>query len=102
MDRILRGDNRNDPAVTSLTEEPGIQAMLESRRLSKEQEVRDTIQEAIKSTDDRKLCGWVAVCEWEDENGKVHQTLIGDSESTFLEMKGYLHDAVWTAAHVEA
>jgi hypothetical protein len=101
MDRILRGDNRNDPAVAKLTEDPGIKAALEAHRMSKAAEVQAQLHNTIDGTDERKLCGWVTVAVWEDETGKVSQSLIGDSESTFFEMKGYLHDAVWTAAHAD-
>ena len=100
MDRSLRGDNMNDPVVARLTEEPGIKAALESQR-AKHDDVQTTLHDAIDGTDDRKLCGWVAVAVWEDETGKVTQSLIGDGQSSFFEMKGYLHDAVWTAAHAD-
>lgn len=101
MDGNLRGDNRNDPIVARLMEQPAIRATLESRHPELTQEVQAQIQAAIESTDDRKLCGWVAVAVWDNPVGKVSQTLIGDGESSFLEMKGYLHDAVWTAAHAD-
>ena len=100
MDRSLRGDNMNDPVVARLTEEPGIKAAIEAQR-SKQDDVQATLHDAIDGTDGRKLCGWVTVAVWEDENGKVTQSLIGDGRSSFFEMKGYLHDAVWTAAHAD-
>jgi hypothetical protein len=101
MDRSLRGDNMNDPVVAKLAEEPGIKAVLEAQHSATEGDVRSTLHDAIKSTDERKLCGWVTVAVWEDEAGKVTQSLIRDGESSFFEMKGYLHDAVWTAAHAD-
>jgi hypothetical protein len=101
MDRSLRGDNMNDPVVARLTEEPGIKAALEAQRATAEGDARSTLHDAIDTTDERKLCGWVTVAVWEDEAGKVSQSLIGDGQSTFFEMKGYLHDAVWTAAHAD-
>ena len=100
MDGSLRGDNMNDPIVVKLVEEPGIKAALEAQR-AKAGDVCTTIHDAIDATDERKLCGWVTVAVWEDTTGKVSQSLIGDGESSFFEMKGYLHDAVWTAAHAD-
>ena len=101
MDRSLRGDNMNDPVVARLADEPGIKAALEGQRANAGGDVRSTLHDVINSTDERTLCGWVTVAVWEDEAGKVTQSLIADDQSSFFEMKGYLHDAVWTAAHAD-
>lgn len=97
----LRGDNRNDPVAYAVAEEPGIKAALEARRAAQQEKMQQAVGEAIQATDERKLAAWVAVAVWQDENGALGQTVIGDDHSSPLELKGYLHDGVWTAAHAD-
>ena len=97
-DNGLRGDTRNDPIGQAITAAPEMEPAFELRR---RQKMQDAVCEAIQSTDDRKLCAWVTVAVWEDEDGTVSHSLVGDDHSSFLELKGYLHDGVWAAAHTE-
>lgn len=95
----LRRDNRNDPVARAVAEDPGIKAALEARRAAQQQKMQQAVCDAIQATDERKLTAWVAVAVWEDGDGRLCQTVIGDDHSSALELKGYLHDGVWTAAH---
>ena len=76
----------------------GIQTMVERRSYER---ARQSVGEAIAATDDRKLKGWVAVAVWEDADGSECETVMADDHSTNLELKGYLHDGVWMAAHTD-
>ena len=99
MSEGLRGDNRNDPIAGAVAANPGIKAVLDQRRVSKVEAMQQAVCDAIQATDDRKLCAWVAVAVWENEDGTTSHSLIGDDQSSPLEHKGYLHDGIWVAAH---
>lgn len=98
-DARFRGDNRNDPIVESLTNDPGIQTVLEKQWPSHDEVMQEKVREAIQCMDGRKLCGWVAVAVWENEDGTTSHSVVGDGHSSPLELKGFLHDGVWEAAH---
>ena len=98
----FRGDNRNDPIAGALASHPEISAALETRTRTTHEEMQKGVCDAIQNTDERKLAAWVAVCVWEDSDGKVSHSVIGDDHSSFLELKGYLHDGVWAAAHADS
>ena len=95
----LRGDNRNDPVRESLQNDPGIQTVLEKRWPARDETMEQAVCDAIQSMDERKLCGWVAVAVWENEDGTTSHMVVGDGHSSPLELKGFLHDGVWEAAH---
>lgn len=97
-DQRLRGDNRNDTMAQAVARDPEIATALEARR---QERLESAICDAIQSSDDRKLAGCVTVAVWEDEQGRLSHSIIGDGHSSFLELKGYLHDGVWAAAHSE-
>ena len=99
-ERRLRGDNRNDPILEMVTNDPGVAAVLDSRSASYA-EMQACVGDAIQKCDGRKLLGWVAVAVWEDADGTISESVIGDEHSSPLELKGYLHDGIWTAAHAE-
>jgi hypothetical protein len=98
----LRGSNHNDPTAKKLMADPAVKAALESATRSEMGRVREMIESALKTTDDRKLKGWVAVAVWEDENGHERETVLGDGHSTNIQQKGFLHSGVWVNAHVDA
>ena len=100
-ERGLRGDNRNDPMRRALVADPGIVATLDEQRRLRHQDMQDTVADAIQKTDDRRLKGWVAVAVWEDDDEPSALTVIGDRDSSYFELKGYLHDALWVAAHAD-
>ena len=97
-DHGLRGDNRNDPIALAVSAEPEIATAI-SR--SRHEQMQRSVSQALQGTDDRTLAGWVAVAVWEDESGKIEHSVVGDQNSSFLELKGYLHDGVWAAAHTD-
>jgi hypothetical protein len=41
----------------------------------------------------------ITLSVWENESGGSHVTLDHDDGLTDLQLKGYLHDALWTIAH---
>ena len=94
----LRGDNWSDPMREALAEDPGIRAVVEETQV---ESMQRAVTKAIQTCDDRKLAAWVAVAVWEEEDGKISHSVVGDDHSTFLELKGYLHSGVWAAAHAE-
>ena len=98
-DGRFRGDNRNDPIHDSITSDPGIKAVLEQRRPVQDEAMQDAVCDAIQNIDQRKLCGWVAVAIWDNGDGSTSHTVIGDGHSSGLELKGFLHDGIWEAAH---
>jgi len=96
----LRRNDRNDPVVTSLADDPMVIEALNQRTQTQRKSMRTAIQAAFE-TEPKRLKGWVAVAIWEDEDGRSTQTVVSDDHSTTLEIKGMLHDAVWNAAHAE-
>lgn len=94
----LRRDNRNDPVAQKMATDPDISTVVHDRRVAA---MEKSIDEAIQSTDERKLTGWVTVATWEEPDGAVAHSVIGDGHSSPLELKGYLHDGIWVAAHSE-
>jgi hypothetical protein len=81
--------------------DPGIVATLDEGRRKRYQDMQDVVSDAIQKTDDRRLKGWVAVAIWEEEEVPSALTVIGDRDSSYFELKGYLHDALWVAAHAD-
>lgn len=47
------------------------------------------------------MVGWAAVAVRREVDGSTTTYVCGDPDSTNLEIKGYLHSAVWQAAHHE-
>ena len=94
----LRGDNWSDPLRETLTEDPAIRAVIEE---TQHESMQADVTKAIQTCDDRKLAAWVAVAVWEDDDGNISHSVVGDDHSTFLELKGYLHSGIWAAAHAE-
>jgi hypothetical protein len=47
------------------------------------------------------MVGWAAVAVRREADGSTTTYVCGDPDSTNLEIKGYLHSAVWQAAHQE-
>lgn len=97
-DKGLRGDNRNDPVAQAVAADPQIAVAIDEQRVAT---MQGCIDKALQGVEDKKLTGWVTVAVWEDSEGGVSHTVIGDGHSSPLELKGYLHDGVWTAAHAE-
>jgi hypothetical protein len=81
--------------------DPGIVATLDEKKRKRHQDMQDAVAGAIQTTDDRRLKGWVAVAIWEEEETPSALTVIGDRDSSYFELKGYLHDALWVAAHAD-
>ena len=80
----------------------GIQTMVEKTvELRSYERAKQSVGEAIAATDDRKLKAWVAVAVWEEADGSECETVMADDHSTNLELKAYLHDGVWMAAHTD-
>ena len=100
-DGLIRGDNRNDPVVGSILSDPDLQAVVEAHHGGVYDRKQRAIGEAINETDPRTLKGWVAVAVWENEDGTEAETMLSDNHSSLLELKAYLHDAVWMAAHAK-
>lgn len=96
----LRRDNRNDPVARAVASHPGVAAAIDARK-STHEEMQQKVSDAIQDTQARKLTAWVAVAVWENEDGTMSHEVVGDDHSSFLELKGYLHDGVWAAAHTE-
>ena len=95
-----RGDNRNDPLVDEIVTDPEITMALTAQRTSYDR-MKEAVGHAIQETDGRKLKGWVAVCVWEDADGNEERCLLGDDHTSGLELKGFLHDGLWMAAHTD-
>lgn len=55
--------------------------------------------EELSGTSD--LVGWAAVAVRQGADGSTTTYVCGDPDSSDLEVKGYLHSAVWQAAHQE-
>lgn len=91
---------RNDPGMQAIAGDPEVAAILDEKRQERSAP-NDVLAQAIAATDNRTLKGWVTVAMWEDESGRVSQTVMCDDNSSPLEIKGYLHDAVWATAHAE-
>ena len=49
----------------------------------------------------RRCVAWVKVEMWEDANGQLSTVLRHDPDTSDLEMKGYLHDALWSMIHAQ-
>lgn len=94
-----RGDNRNDPIAQKVMEVPAVKEIAEAHHGEAYDRHHEEIGAAISACDGRRLKGWVAVAVWEDADGMEGETLYADGDSTSLELKGYLHDGVWMAAH---
>ena len=100
-DGLMRGDNRNDSMAEAVMTDPGVQAAVAAHHDDLYDRMQDAIGDAIDKTDSRTLKGWIAVAVWEDEEGTEGETMMSDNHSSPLELKAYLHDAVWMAAHAE-
>ena len=61
---------------------------------------RARIQSGINPRGSSRLRSWVTVAVWEQEDGSHETEVIYDGNSSELEMKGCLHDAIWKTAHV--
>ena len=48
---------------------------------------------------DGEMVGWAAVAIRRNADGSTTTYVCGDPQSSDLEIKGYLHSAVWQAAH---
>lgn len=96
-----RGDNRNDPLAQKVMDNPAVKEIAEAHHGETYDRHHEEIGAAIDQSDGRRLKGWVAVAVWEDVDGTEGETLFADGDSTSLELKGYLHDGVWMAAHSE-
>src|SRR5687767_806086 len=59
-------------------------------------EVRTEIHDAIQATREEPLKDWVAIAIWDEDEVSV----LGDASQ--LQLKGYLHSALWAMAHEEA
>ena len=58
------------------------------------------IAEALEDvTGPGQLVGWAAVAVRRRSDGSTETFVCGDPSSSDLEIKGYLHSAVWEAAH---
>ncbi len=102
MGKELRGSNHSDATVDKLVADPAVKAAIDAHAATAMDRAKETIESALKATDDRKLKGWVVVAAWEDAEGTEHETVMGDSHSTNIQQKGYLHSGVWVNAHVDA
>lgn len=85
----------DDPGLKAALEDPGIQEVIRSRRAV------ESVERAIQETSGKQLKAWVTVALWEDEDGGQTETVIKDGHSNFYEIRGLLHDAVWSTAHEE-
>ncbi len=93
---------RNDLGLRAVSNDADVMAAMDQRRQVPKDEAQTVVEQAIACTDERTLKSWIAVAIWEDESGRVSQTVICDDHSSNLEIKGYLHDAVWASAHSES
>jgi hypothetical protein len=100
MGSELRRNDRNDPVVRDLASDETIMQALSDRSRSRKKSMRDRVEAAL-TTEDKRLVGWVTVAVWEDGDGKMTESVMGDEHSSPLEVKGMLHDAVWSTAHAE-
>ncbi len=96
----LRRNDPNDPVVKMLKDDPVVMEALNSRTQTLRKSVTGCLEGAL-AQDGKKLKSWVAVATWENEDGTVTETVMSDEHSTPLEIKGLLHDAVWSSAHAE-
>lgn len=101
MGERWRRDNRNDPIAGEVMEIPAVKEIAEAQHGGAYDRHHEEIGAAIDQSDGRRLKGWVAIAVWEDADGNEGETLLADGDSTSLELKGYLHDGVWMAAHSE-
>ena len=99
MSYQLRRDNRNDPVVKAMLNDPDILGSLDKRTHAMRARMRGKVEHALQATDSRKLKSWVAVAVWEDETGTVTETVASDDHSSVLEVRSLLHGAMWTASH---
>lgn len=87
----LRRDNRNDPVAQAIAADPDIAAAISRARKDKAQR---SISDAIQRTDNKMLIAWAAVAIWEDEDGNVTHSLIGDQHSASHDLAGYLSEGL--------
>lgn len=94
----LRWQQRSEVADGLKEELPAMQgALTENRRSACAEKIGEALEEA--SAGPGELVGWAAVAVRRLEDGATETYVCGDGASTDLEIKGYLHSAVWEAAH---
>lgn len=93
----LRWQQRSEVVKELKSELPRMnEAVSKNRRTICAQTIGDALQD-ISGTGE--LVGWVAVAVRRQPDGSTETYVCGDPASTDLEIKGYLHSAVWEAAH---
>jgi hypothetical protein len=90
--------NGNGRVATALKED--LSAMAETIEGTRKIQRRARIQSGINPRGSSRLCHWIAVAVWEGEDGSRETEVIDDGHSSEVEMRGYLHDAIWETAHL--
>lgn len=99
MQNRFRRDNRNDPMLQKILNDPDVVALLDGPTRAMRRRMRDKVERAIQATDTRRLKSWVVVTVWEDEDGTVTENIASDDHTGVLEVRALLHGAIWSAAH---
>ena len=99
MENRFRRDNRNDPMLQTILNDPAVTAALDERTHAARHRMRQKVEKALEATDARKLKSWVVVAVWEDAEGAVTENIASDDHTDVLEVRSMLHGAIWTAGH---
>lgn len=93
----LRWQQRAEVAEQLDSELPAMrEAVSKNQRNICAQRIGDALEDLSGSGE---LVGWVAVAVRRQADGSTETYVCGDPSSSDLEIKGYLHSAVWEAAH---
>lgn len=60
MEKRLRRDNRNDPVLKTVLNDPDVVAALDVRTRAMRRRMRDKVGTALQATDSRRLKSWVS------------------------------------------
>lgn len=94
----LRWQQRSEIAEGLKGDLPAMkEAVTANRRSICAQKIGEALEEAASGPGE--LVGWAAVAVRRLADGSTETYVCGDATSTDLEIKGYLHSAVWEAAH---
>ena len=78
---------------------PALAEHLDAMTLVVERQRRNAEANKTAPADTRKLRECVVVMVWEEPDGSETITVAGDEDVNHLELKGVLHDGLYTMAH---
>lgn len=87
-------------ALVAATLEQDLPAMEEVYETKRASQRRAEIERAIDNTGHSRLRHWITIAVWEGEDGSTETEVVHDGHASDLELKGYLHDAIWKSVHL--